>query len=110
MGAIAPIDFEKSLITPNDFHWKQGLLYNLHPLIEIPYGILGILHPSIEISNDAPVRSKLKLMGLINKTKQLLNTRKGKRSRGFLYENLNPPGEKKLKNDLYTKRNFGIRL
>ena len=54
MGAIAPIDFEKGLIAPIDFHWKQGLKSNLHSSIEMPNGLLGILHPSIEIHNDAP--------------------------------------------------------
>ena len=54
MGAITPIDFEKSLAAPMDFRWKQRLKGNLHPLIEIPNDLLGILHTSIEIPNNAP--------------------------------------------------------
>ena len=54
MGAITPIDFEKSLTAPMDFRWKQRLKGNLHPLIKIPNDLLGILHTSIEIPNDAP--------------------------------------------------------
>ena len=45
MGAIAPIDF----------CWKKGLKGNLHPSIEIPTSLLGILHPSSEIHDDASV-------------------------------------------------------
>ena len=55
MGEIAPIDFEKGLMGPTGICWKQGLKSNLHLLIEIPYGLLSILHPSIKIPNDAPV-------------------------------------------------------
>ena len=54
MDAIEPIDFEKGLIAPIDFHWKQGLKDNLHPSIEYPNGLLGIFYPSIEIPNDTP--------------------------------------------------------
>ena len=54
MGATAPIDFEKGLIAPINFRWKQGLKGRLHLSIEIPLGLLGILHPLIEIPNDAP--------------------------------------------------------
>ena len=54
MDAIAPIDFEKGLIAPIDFCWKQGLKDNFHQLVRIPFGLLGIMHPSIEIPNDAP--------------------------------------------------------
>ena len=53
MGATAPIDFEKGLIAPINFRWKQGLKGNLHSSIEISYALLGILHPSNEISNNA---------------------------------------------------------
>ena len=56
MGAIALIYFEKSLIAHIDFRWKQGLKGNFYPLIEIPIGFLGILHPSIENPKDAPVK------------------------------------------------------
>ena len=54
MGAVAPIDFEKGLISSINFRWKQGLKGKLHPSIEIPSGFQGILHPLIEIPNDAP--------------------------------------------------------
>ena len=46
---IALINFEKGLIAPIDFHWKQSLKDDLHPSIQIPYGLVAILHPSIEI-------------------------------------------------------------
>ena len=55
MVAVGPINFEESLITLIDFCWKQGLKGNLHPSIENLSALLGILHPSIEIPNDAPV-------------------------------------------------------
>ena len=51
---LHPPIFEKGLIAPINFHWKQGLKGNLHPSIEIPNGLLGALHPSIGIPNDAP--------------------------------------------------------
>ena len=54
MGAIAPIDFEKDLIAPIEFRWKQELKDSLHPSIEICNALIGILHPSIEIPNDVP--------------------------------------------------------
>ena len=54
MGAIAPINFEKDLIAPIDFSWKEGFKGNLHPIIETPYGLLGILHPLIVIPSDTP--------------------------------------------------------
>ena len=53
MGAFAPINYEKGLTAPINFHLKQGLPCNLHPSIEIPHGLLGILHQSIEIPNKA---------------------------------------------------------
>ena len=54
MGAIAPIDLKKGLIAPIEFRWKQELKGNLHLSIEIRNTLVGILHPSIEIPNDAP--------------------------------------------------------
>ena len=54
MGAIASIDFEKGLIAPINFLWKQGSKGNLQPCIEIFNGLSGILHPSIEIPYDTP--------------------------------------------------------
>ena len=54
MGAIASIKFEKGLIEPINFLWKQGSKGNLQPCIEIINGLLGILHPSIEIPYDTP--------------------------------------------------------
>ena len=56
MGAIVPIDFEKGLSAPINFRRKQGLKCNLYPSIEALNGLLGILHPPIEIPDDAPVR------------------------------------------------------
>ena len=47
MGAIAPINFEKSLIASIDFCLKQGLKGDLQPLTEIPNRLLAILHPSM---------------------------------------------------------------
>ena len=43
MGVIAPIDFS----------WKQGYKGKLHPSTENPYSLIGILHPSIQIPDDA---------------------------------------------------------
>ena len=54
MGAVVPIDFEKGLSAPINFRRKPWAKCILHPLIEILNGLLGILHPSIEISNDSP--------------------------------------------------------
>ena len=50
MGVMASINFEVSPIAPIDrFLLKTGVEDNLHPLIESRNGLLGILHPSIEI-------------------------------------------------------------
>ena len=57
MGAIAPLDFEKGLIAPIEFCLNKG---NLHQSIKIRNALLGILHPSIEITNDAPGNDCLK--------------------------------------------------
>ena len=38
MSGIAPINFERGLITPINFRLKQGLKGNLHLSIEIPLG------------------------------------------------------------------------
>ena len=54
MDAIATIDFEKGLIAPIEFRWKQGLKGNFHPSFEIYNALSGILNPSIEIHHDAP--------------------------------------------------------
>ena len=54
MDTSAPIDFEKGLIAPMDFCWKQELRGNLYPSIEIPNIWLEILNPAIEIPNDTP--------------------------------------------------------
>ena len=59
MGAIVPIDFEKGLSAPINFRRKPWAKCILHPLIEILNGLLGILHPSIEIPNDALVNARL---------------------------------------------------
>ena len=54
MGAIAPINFEKDLSSPIYCPTEQGSKFILHPLNEILNGLLCILHPSVEIPNDAP--------------------------------------------------------
>ena len=59
MGAITLIDFEKSLTAPINFLLKSRVKRFFHPSIVILNGLLGILHPSIEIPNDAPDESMI---------------------------------------------------
>ena len=55
MGAIAPIHFKKGEIAPIGFCKRWGLIDNYQPSFDIPNSKLGLLHPSIEIPNNAPV-------------------------------------------------------
>ena len=52
---LHPSILRKDQIAHINFCLKQGLKGNLHPSIENLSALLGILHPPIEIPNDAPV-------------------------------------------------------